>query len=387
MRGKRKTIIRIVLFILVIILASAPAAAPFSYGDELTDKRDEYDQTKQDIKDAEAALKEGEKRSKELTSQIKTLENDIYKAQVDINVLTTTLNSTKERVTTVLTELEEIEKRLDTENEALLERLRSMYMNGDVGMISVLLGSASMTELITNMEMVKRVYQSDAELIQQLEIEYKDVFTRKEELVELKETLEKQKADLDSQKKALNTKVNSVSALKKQVEKNNDVLEAQIDAMNKEAEALKAEIIKLQSSGKYAGGKMCWPAKSGSRVTSPFGMRLHPILKKMKLHTGIDIGASGNMLAANSGKVIAAAYNSSYGYYIMIDHGGGIVTLYAHASKVLVKKGDVVKRGQVIGVIGRTGMATGVHLHFEVRVNGVYKNPLDYVTQGKYYYD
>ncbi|HPF18365.1 MAG TPA: M23 family metallopeptidase, partial [Bacillota bacterium] len=101
-----------------------------------------------------------------------------------------------------------------------------------------------------------------------------------------------------------------------------------------------------------------------------------------KMHTGIDIAAASgtNILAANAGTVITAGWNNSYGYMVMIDHGGGIVTLYAHSSKLLVNKGTVVGRGQAIAKVGSTGMSTGPHLHFEVRVNGVYKNPRDYVS-------
>ncbi len=128
---------------------------------------------------------------------------------------------------------------------------------------------------------------------------------------------------------------------------------------------------------------MQWPSKASTRITSPFGMRNHPILKVPKMHTGIDIGASSgtDILAANAGTVITAGWNNSYGYMVMIDHGGGIVTLYAHASKLLVSTGNVVARGQTIAKVGSTGMSTGPHLHFEVRLNGVYKNPLDYVSR------
>jgi murein DD-endopeptidase MepM/ murein hydrolase activator NlpD len=127
---------------------------------------------------------------------------------------------------------------------------------------------------------------------------------------------------------------------------------------------------------------MCWPSESSTRISSPFGNRLHPILRIYKLHTGIDIAArSGtNILAANAGTVISAGWNNGYGYMVMVDHGGGIVTLYAHSSKLLVRKGNVVARGQAIAKVGSTGMSTGPHLHFEVRVNGIYKNPLDYVS-------
>jgi murein DD-endopeptidase MepM/ murein hydrolase activator NlpD len=173
----------------------------------------------------------------------------------------------------------------------------------------------------------------------------------------------------------------NVAKLKAEVASNNKVLEAQIDSLNQEANSLIAEILRLQGTEEYVGGVLGWPAPSSKRITSYFGYRTHPILKVKKLHTGIDIGVpSGHdIVAANAGKVIKAAWNNSYGYMIMIDHGGGIVTLYAHNSKLLVKTGDIVKKGQVIALSGSTGMSTGPHLHFEVRVNGEYKNPLDYL--------
>ena len=114
---------------------------------------------------------------------------------------------------------------------------------------------------------------------------------------------------------------------------------------------------------------------------------MHPILHYQDFHTGIDIGAAygTNILAANSGKVITAAYHWAYGYYVMIDHGGGIVTLYAHSSKLLVTVGQMVSRGQVIALVGSTGMSTGAHLHFEVRTNRngtvTRQNPLNYVSK------
>ena len=161
----------------------------------------------------------------------------------------------------------------------------------------------------------------------------------------------------------------------------NAVLEAQEDELKEEADRLVSEIKKLQGDQAYAGGTFCWPSESSTRVTSEFGMRIHPILKVNKMHTGIDIGAAAgtNVLAANSGTVIKAGWNNSYGNVIMIDHGGGIVTLYAHNSKLLVSTGDVVSRGQVIALVGSTGNSTGPHIHFEVRVNGEYQNPRNWL--------
>ena len=161
-------------------------------------------------------------------------------------------------------------------------------------------------------------------------------------------------------------------------------MEKSIDALQKKADELEAELKRIASSStnsKYTGGTMTWPLPGYYGISSYFGNRLHPVLKVYKMHTGVDIAGAGcngkNVVAAANGKVITAGWISGYGYTVMIDHGGGIVTLYAHSQKLLVKKGDTVKAGDVIMLVGSTGYATGPHVHFEVRVNGKYVNPLN----------
>jgi murein DD-endopeptidase MepM/ murein hydrolase activator NlpD len=305
---------------------------------------------------------------------------------VEINTLTEDLNLTKEKVTQVLSELDDIQTQIVDQNDALWNRLRVMYMQGDAGMISILLGSTSMTELLTNVEMMKRITESDSDLIASLEKQHGLVTEKKDELVALKTELETKQAELDEKKASLDKDLAAVATLKKKIEKNNAALEAQLDAMNEEADALKADILKLQSGGDYTGGRMGWPSRSSNRITDVFGMRLHPIYGIWKMHTGIDIGAwkDTDILSAADGRVIRTAYSNGYGNYVMIDHGGGVVTLYAHSSKILVKVGDNVKRGDRIALVGTTGCSTGYHIHFEVRVDGVYKDPLDWVTPGKF---
>ena len=126
---------------------------------------------------------------------------------------------------------------------------------------------------------------------------------------------------------------------------------------------------------------MEWPVPGYHKVTSPYGNRYHPVLKKNKFHSGVDLRAPMGtpIVAANDGKVLSAGYNSGYGNRIYIDHGGGIVTVYAHNSKLLVKAGDKVKRGQTIAKAGSTGRSTGPHLHFEVRKNGKTTNPMNWI--------
>ena len=127
---------------------------------------------------------------------------------------------------------------------------------------------------------------------------------------------------------------------------------------------------------------MAWPVPGYTRITSPFGMRTHPITGIYKLHTGVDIGAplGSTFVTANDGIVIKAEYNGAYGNMVVVDHGGGVTTLYAHGSQILVEVGQTVLRGDPVLLVGSTGYSTGPHAHFEVRINGQYQNPLDYIT-------
>ena len=132
----------------------------------------------------------------------------------------------------------------------------------------------------------------------------------------------------------------------------------------------------------YVGGAMAWPVPGYTRITSRFGMRTHPITGVYKLHTGVDIGAprGAQFIAANDGIVTYAGYNRAYGNMVIIDHGGGITTLYAHGDQILVNVGDVLYQGNPVLKVGSTGYSTGPHAHFEVRINGEYVEPLDYIT-------
>jgi murein DD-endopeptidase MepM/ murein hydrolase activator NlpD len=131
----------------------------------------------------------------------------------------------------------------------------------------------------------------------------------------------------------------------------------------------------------FIGGALGWPVPGYSKITSQFGNRMHPTLHVPKMHTGLDISCPTGtpIVASNGGTIIMAGWNNSYGNVVMIDHGGKIVTLYAHNSSLLVSEGDVVAQGQTIAYAGSTGNSTGPHCHFEVRVNGEYQNPEQWV--------
>lgn len=368
---------RFLLFVLTFALTASVITIGVTYADE----QQQLNELNQEINQTKSALKEGQKKEKELNNQIKQLESQINAAEREIEGIEGDIQKTENHIAAVKADLLQVEQEMTQQNDALQKRLRAMYKNGDVGLIQILLGSEDITDFMTNMDMVQKIFDNDVEILKLMEEQHQKIEQQKKQLENLQAQLVAEKQRRADKQEALQVSRGEVASLKAQVASNNDALEEALDELNAEADRLKAEIRKLQGTQAFVGGQFAWPSQSSTRVTSEFGYRLHPILKVNKLHTGMDIGAAAgtNVLAANDGTVIKAGWNNSYGNLVMIDHGGSIVTLYAHNSKLLVSTGDVVAKGQVIALVGSTGQSTGPHIHFEVRVNGEYQNPRNWL--------
>ena len=219
-KGRAKTAVKVAVLVMALVCVCAPLMSPLGFGSDVFTKRQDYDKLRSNIIKSERELSEGQKQAKQLQSEISNYETQIYDTQVEINVLTEELNATKDRVTKVLAELDDIQNKITEQNDALWNRLRVMYMQGDAGMISILLGSSSMTELLTNVEMMKRITESDSDLIESLEKQHAAVTEKKDELVVLKTELETKQADLDAKKTSLSNDMKSVASLKKKIESN-----------------------------------------------------------------------------------------------------------------------------------------------------------------------
>lgn len=341
----------------------------------------QLDNIQSQIMDLQVKLQQGKSQESNLTEKINTLQASINSRQNEINSIMGDIASTEGKIAMAYAEIEQLEEEMGEQNDALNARLRTMYKNGTVSYLDVLLGSRNISDFMTNLDRVKRVYQSDKEVMIYLDLQHKLLDSQRLYLSSVQEQLKLNVADVESKKNVLARDKASFAQEKSSISEANKKLERELDELNAEANRLIAEIRKLQGEQAYAGGIMAWPVPGQTRVTSEFGYRLHPILKINKLHTGIDIACptGTNVVAANYGKVIKAGWNNSYGYMLMVDHGGSIVTLYAHNSNLLVQTGDVVSRGQTIAKSGSTGSSTGPHLHFEVRVNGDYQNPRKWI--------
>ena len=377
------------IFSLTLALVMVFSVMTCAYGSDLVQELDDVNSQIDNKKDLIAS---NNNLITDLSREIADLENRINEAQIKINELTNSINETKAKIVEKIAELNKKEEEVKTQDENLNARLRAMYKKGNSGMLSVILNSSSITELLTNIEMSKKIYAADSDLLYKLKVEYDVIYRAKLELSDLKDSLEAQQADMESTKASLAYDQQVVAEKRAAAQADNREIKAQMDALQAQADALVEEIRRLQGDSAYTGGGMCWPSAVSSHITSPFGTRY--IFGGYSFHSGIDIGAwwGSDILAANSGRVLWVGWDpNGYGNYVMIDHGGGIVTLYGHASQVIVATGQYVGRGQVIAKVGSTGLSTGAHIHFEIRVDGVYQDPLDtnaryYVVPGVYVY-
>ena len=378
---KRFRLLSICLAVLIMV-CSMPTFAFANNQNKLNNVKDQ-------ISSIQSQLNQGKKEEKDLISQISALNSKINTIENEINQISADIQNKIAAIAEAEIKLKETEEAIVQQNDALNKRLRVMYKNGETGMLEILLGSSNISDFLSNVDMIQKIYDNDIKILKKIQKQHEDIKEQKVQLETLKTQLEQEKKNEEAKQAELQVQKSSVEALKAEVSKDNKALEKQIDQLNAEANALTALIQAQQNKGQasssatsqYTGGAMAWPVPASHRITSPYGYRIHPILKVKKFHSGIDIGAGSgsSIIAAADGKVTMSKYYGGYGNTVMIDHGGGMVTLYAHCSKLNVSVGQKVSKGQTIALVGSTGQSTGPHLHFEVRKNGATQNPTSYV--------
>jgi murein DD-endopeptidase MepM/ murein hydrolase activator NlpD len=303
---------------------------------------------------------------------------------------------TREDIATKQAQIAGLQSEYDDRMDALNARVEQTYRSGDWAWLDVLLNSDDLADFLQRAEYMNQIITDDEQAATELNNTRVGLETLTTALARAEETLQTKRAEVVAEEQGLrtlqaakNTKRSAAqaaadekSALLRESRKNVARLKAMALAETQESARI-ARILKGGSShgdGKYSG-TLAWPTPGYTRVSSPFGMRMHPILHYRKMHTGIDIHVpyGARIVACASGTVVSAGWNGGYGNYTMIDHGNGLVTCYAHQSSILVTRGQRVTKGQTIGKVGSTGLSTGPHLHFEVRVNGTPVNPMGYL--------
>ena len=379
MQGNRKRyrFLSGVLVLVFAVLAAAPVLA-----DELEEKQQQLNSVQQQIEAQQRKAELARRKEQTIAEQLRAIQQELDTAEDEYEAVNDQLENTEQHIKANVELSNRLTKKLEVQTKTLHRRIRDIYKNGQVNYLDVLLGAKDFNDFVGRMDILKKILAYDNALIQGTKAD--------------RETLRKAKEQLEADRAKIVELRKLAAAKREQVAERRQERRGVLNAATYEretAERAYRELIetsrqieqlikRIQSGEKNIGGStgtMTWPAEG--EITSPFGWRVHPIFGTQRLHTGIDIGADyGDAIrAADGGVVIHADWMGGYGNAVIIDHGNGISTLYAHNSQLLVDEGQTVAKGQTVSRCGSTGYSTGPHLHFEVRQNGSPVNPLNYL--------
>lgn len=397
---------RVILLLAVVsmIFLSIPTASPVAATDDPEQKLAEI-QSK--ISDLNNQIKAQKGQRTQVQQDLATAQErlaavaaELSDAESKVQEVEAVISTTEAHLAEVQSELNDLEVQLaDTQvnihstHDQIVNRAVEMYMGGVPDLGTLVFGVDDMTSAALGVSYAQEVVASsqllmnNLETLQALEARQKlAVQERKaavdaslEELGQKRDELEADRVQVDIRRQEAQAEMDSQQALLDKVNKDINTVEGELTALERDSKQLEVEIAEKQRAAGVRPSVLAWPVNGP--ITSPFGWRIHPILGTKKLHTGIDIGvAYGTPIhAAGSGVVILAQRYGGYGNATVIDHGGGLASLYGHQSKIIVKVGQEVTVGQVIGYVGCTGYCTGPHLHFETRENGTPVDPMKYL--------
>jgi len=329
---------------------------------------------KQEKKEKE--LKKVQEEKADVYEELSQIAKDIEEQEAAIEKVKASINKKNDQIEKTQKSLELMKKKIKKRKDGLNLRLRTMYKNGVVGYLDIILNSNDVSELITNVDMVQKIYKADQDTL--------------DTLVEERMQIEAQEATLKQEKTELNEKKSDLSTKEAHLKETKETLNTKYEKLKKEEEKLQMEIQEIIQAkkvaaeggyvalpGKYKGGKWVCPVWTNYYVNR-YGNYLSG--RSYESHPGIDMAApTGTPIhAAANGVVIKAGWYGGYGNAVIISHGSGLTSLYGHNSQVTCKVGQKVKKGDVIAKMGSTGFSTGSHCHFEVRQNGALRNPRDF---------
>lgn len=380
----KKIILTCLLIVVVLVSFTTVVIA-----DDLMDLQNRKNELNNQITEANEQV---ENIQIELTDTLKQIDNldqkiETYQGQVD--ELNGKLEILQNQIKTAEEKLTNLENNYKIQRKTFQNRIVAQYEAGDVQYLDVLLSSNTLSEFISNYYLIGEIAKYDRNLLDNIDRQKNEIEKIKTTLTEREKNLKTVKENKEKTATALENAKVIKNSYAKQLTDSEKETQAKIAEYQRELDNLEAQIVTITSikvGEDYVGGEFAWPAPGYSTITSKYGMRVHPILKTHRVHSGTDIAMpmGAYIIAANDGVVTKAGYSSTgYGNMVLIDHGGGVSTLYGHGSEILVQTGQTVKRGDIIMKAGSTGWSTGPHLHFEVRINGQHVDSLPYITGKK----
>ena len=385
----RKFLIIVLAFVIMIIsiFPYVHAESNETNNTVVENLQNERNEIQNQMNEASGQLEGVQNDLSENLQQVQKLDERITETEQELNDLNTKITELQSSINEVEANLNTAEQNYNSQKKLLDNYLIEVQESSDVEYLDVLFSSKNISEFLSSYFLISELASYEMDLLDDMQAKKKDIELSKMKLEQDREQLATIKANQSKTATILeNTKSVRENFISKLSDQEKDI-QSKIDEYNTRFEEINKEILELAQgsiSAEYIGGELEWPVPGYTRITSKYGMRTHPITGVYKLHTGVDIGApmGANFIAANDGIVTKASYNNAYGNMVIIDHGGGVSTLYAHGSEILVEVGQTVKRGEPVLKVGSTGYSTGPHAHFEVRLNGVVTDPMPYITNG-----
>ena len=349
------------------------------------DLEDQLADLQRQAEEQQAKTNEASAKVEDVSERLRQIQEELRVATAEYKEVKGQLDSVEDKISDNTELLQKTEADLKVKNKKLQQRVRDIYINGQISYVDVLFGAKDFADLMTRMDVLKRIIKHDYDLIMKVKEEKVTVENTRAQLEKDKAEAEVLVADAQAKKAKVEDKESEQQVLLDQAIYDRDTSERMYEEIMAASQEVANMIRRSQmSSAGYSGapagaGGMIWPI-SGP-ITSEFGWRTHPIFGTARFHSGLDIGGDYGMpiYAAASGTVIYAGWISGYGNAVIIDHGGGVTTLYGHNDSLNVSEGENVAQGQVIAMCGSTGNSTGPHCHFEVRENGEPVSPYGYL--------
>jgi len=372
------------VFLAVVLLLSA-GSAPAGANNSLTDLKKNQENIQKEISRYKNMISQTTRQISSVSSEMQKIDQSISQREAEISGLEKIIADKEAEIARLENGILMRQMEYSRRQGVFEARLRLIYESGNVEFLEVLVASTDMTDFLVRFELMSRIAGSDIAMLEDLEAERLALEEERANIAGQKEQLSGNVQELASSREQLEQVKNQKAQLQNKLLTEKEAAEKALreeEESNKQVEKMIKEFLARQaSSGKYSGGRFAWPTPGHTRVTSDYGWRIHPITKTKSMHTGVDIAAPRNasIVAPADGKVIFAGWMGAYGNCTIVDHGGGLTTMYAHQNKLGTSAGTGVVRGEQIGYVGTTGTSTGNHLHFEVRVKSAHTSPWAYL--------
>lgn len=382
--------------LLSVAVLSAPSSVDANQSDlekQLAAQEKQLKKMEQQIKQGKQKINNAERQEQKVIKEISNLSSRMSEAEQRLNVTVLKRNQVANKLTETTAKINETEGKIDRAKNLLSNRLVAVYKYGGASEFNLYMSASGAQDALATSFLLARIAEQDKILITELQIQKETLDKARTELEKQKSELETRNKELETQKTTIQKTTQERNKLLDKVRKDKALFQAEQDELLKASNELKGKVNQLLAAKKkmqqanktastpvyFKGGRLAWPLRG--KINSPYGTRIHPKFKTKTTHTGIDIdGNKGDPVrAAADAEVLYTGWLRGYGQVVILDHGGDLTTVYAHLSGIDTTENAKVKTGDKIGRVGSTGVATGNHLHFEVRVNGNTTDPMKYL--------